>query len=325
MLPPCSSAAALLAFECGGMGEAAIEIEHLKKHYGRFEALGDVALRVPSGSVFGLLGPNGAGKSTLVKSLLTIIRPNLCTGTLLGMPIGHRPTLGRVGYLPEHARFPEYLTGRQAVMYSAGLAKVPRAKALSLTAALLERTGMSAAANRKIGTYSKGMKQRIGLAQALVNDPELLILDEPTDGVDPEGRIEIRRLVKEMREEGRTVFLNSHLLGEMETMADEVAILAKGRVMVSGNLAEMMAEGRKFEICTQGPVPAQTREELEKAGHQVGGDRIELAIHEMKEVQRVIDRLRAESCEIRRVAEVTRSLEDIFLKTLGEDAKGGAR
>ena len=135
----------------------------------------------------------------------------------------------------------------------------------------------------------------------------------------------IRDRVKEMRNEGRTVFLNSHLLGEMETMADEVAILAKGRVVASGNLAEMMAADRKFEVCTQGPVPPVVRSQIEEAGHLVGGDRVELAVEKMGEVQRVIDMLRGGSCEIRRVAEVTQSLEDIFLKTLGDDAKGGAR
>lgn len=307
------------------MSELAIEIQNLKKKYGRFTALDSVSLKISKGSVFGLLGPNGAGKSTLVKSLMTIIKPTESDGKLLGMPIGHRPTLAKVGYLPEHVDFPSYLTGRQAILYTAGMCKVDGKLAKQRAGELLEKTRMTGAGDKKIRTYSKGMKQRIGIAQALVNDPELLILDEPTDGVDPEGRIEIRKLVNEMREEGRTVFVNSHLLGEMEQMANEVAILAKGKVVVNGNLQEMMAVGRKFEARTKGPVPPETREKLEKQGFTVRGNCVEIESTDIDQVQNVIDALRADKCPVIRVAEVTKSLEEIFLTTLGEDAKGGAR
>ena len=303
-----------------------LELEGIRKVYrGGVEALAGINLKVPRGCIYGLLGPNGAGKSTLVKILTTLIRRSGGSGTMLGKPIGDRGALQRIGLLPEHARFPDYLTGRQVIMYSAGMSGVNAALANTRADGLLERTGMSAAANDRISTYSKGMKQRIGLAQALVNDPELLILDEPTDGVDPEGRIEIRKLVGEMREEGRTVLVNSHLLGEMEQMADEVAIIARGRVVLTGGVEDLMASEKKFEVCTKGPVPADLRAKLEEKGFSVGGDRIELLAEGLEEVQEVIDLLRAGGCMVRRVAEVTKSLEEVFLQSLGEDAKGGAR
>ncbi len=298
------------------MSELALDILRLRKCYGRFEALAGVALSVPAGSVFGLLGPNGAGKSTLVKSLLTILRPTECSGSLLGRPIGHRPTLGRVGYLPEHARFPEYLTGRQVISYSAGLAKVPAAEARSRTGRLLERVGMAEWGDRKLGTYSKGMRQRIGIAQALVNEPDLVILDEPTDGVDPGGRIEIRKLIESIRDEGRTVFLNSHLLAEVEQMADHVAILSRGKVVESGPVEELTRRGRHYELRTMGPVPPPLRETLERQGFQVAGDCISLDAADAGPVQPVIDALRAAGVPIREIREVRKSLEDLFLESV---------
>ena len=298
------------------MDGPAVEIETLRKRYGGFEALAGVALEVPRGSVFGLLGPNGAGKSTLVKSLLTIVRPTECRGRLLGAPIGHRATLRQVGYLPEHARFPEYLTGREVIGYSAGLAGVPKAEARTRTAALLERVGMTAWGDKKLATYSKGMRQRIGLAQALVNEPAIVFLDEPTDGVDPEGRIEIRRMIEAMRAEGRTVFVNSHLLGEVEQVADRVAILARGRVIESGTVADLTRRARRYELRTVGPVPPAVRGELEKEGMEVKGDLIALQADDAVPVQPVIDRLRAAGVAIREIREAKLSLEDIFLQAV---------
>jgi ABC-2 type transport system ATP-binding protein len=308
---------------------SAIAIEYLRKVYrGGFEALAGISLEVPRGSVFGLLGPNGAGKSTLVKSLLTILRPTACRGELLGEPIGHRATLGKVGYLPEHAAFPGYLTGAQVVEFSAGLAKVPRAAAKRRTAECLERVGMAAWAGKRVATYSKGMKQRVGLAQALVNDPELVFLDEPTDGVDPEGRYAIRRLIESMRAEGKTVFVNSHLLAEVEQMADEVAILAKGKIVARGKVAELTRQGHRYEIRTQGPVPLSLREAFATKGWKTAGDRVAVEAPDAAAVQPAIDALRAADVVIRGVTESRRSLEELFLDAVGAngnlEGKGGA-
>ncbi|MEM9237566.1 MAG: ABC transporter ATP-binding protein [Verrucomicrobiota bacterium] len=304
------------------MSEAAIEIEHLKKRYGRFEALGGVSLTVPKGSVFGLLGPNGAGKSTLVKSLLTIVRPTECRGTMLGQRIGHRKTLGRIGYLPEHARFPDYLTGRQIVTFSAGLAKVPGRLAKERAQRLLELVGMEEWADRKNSTYSKGMRQRVGLAQALVNEPDIVFLDEPTDGVDPQGRIEIRGIIEKMREEGRTVFVNSHLLAEVEQVADRVAIMSHGKIVEQGETQSLTRQESRFEIKTLGPVAFELREKLEGLGATVGGDTVSLVADDARGVQDVIDLLRSSGQVIRELGEVRSSLEEVFLKVVEE---GGAK
>jgi ABC-2 type transport system ATP-binding protein len=304
------------------MAEAAVEIEYLRKRYGSFEALKGVSLSVPKGSVFGLLGPNGAGKSTLVKSLLTIIRPTECRGSLLGKKIGDRKTLARVGYLPEHAKFPEYMTGRQVIALSAGLAHVPKRETASRTDKLLQVVGMQDWGDKKLGTYSKGMRQRVGLAQALVNEPEIVFLDEPTDGVDPEGRIEIRKMIEGMRAEGRTVFVNSHLLAEVEQVADNVAILAKGKVIESGTVSQLTRRGRRFEIRTLGPVPFELRDKLLASGLEVAGDCIALDAEDALPVQPLIDALRAAGVTIREIREAKYSLEEIFLQAVQGQGQG---
>src|SRR2546423_2889085 len=161
----------------------AIDLTHVEKIYrGRVQALRGIEMTVRRGEIFGLLGPNGAGKSTLVKIMMTVVKPTRAQGTLLGQRVGHKATLARVGYLPENHRFPRYLTGRQTLHFFAALSKVDRATRKRRAGELLETVGMAADADRKISTYSKGMMQRIGLAQSLVNDPDLVVLDEPTDG-----------------------------------------------------------------------------------------------------------------------------------------------
>lgn len=302
----------------------AVDIEYVRKRYGGTEALAGVSLSVPRGSVFGLLGPNGAGKSTLVKVLLTIVRPTECRGTMLGARIGDRKTLAKVGYLPEHARFPGYLTGRQVLEHSAGLAGVPAAETRKRIPALLELVGAASWAHLKVGTYSKGMGQRIGLAQALVNEPEVVFLDEPTDGVDPEGRIEIRKMIDRMRAEGRTVFVNSHLLAEVEQVADQVAILARGKVIESGPVAQLTRRARRYEIRTLGPVPLELRDRLTAGGLSVAGDCIALEADDATPVQPVIDALRAAGVTIREIKEARFSLEEIFLQALKGQGKEAA-
>lgn len=298
------------------VSELAIEIENLKKRYGRFVALDGVSLSVRKGTVFGLLGPNGAGKSTLIKSLLTIVRPTECRGKLLGERIGHRKTLAKIGYLPEHARFPDYLTGRQIVAFSAGLAKVPGREARKRAEKLLEIVGMTKWADRKNGTYSKGMRQRVGLAQSLVNEPEIVFLDEPTDGVDPEGRIQIRKLIERMRDEGRTVFVNSHLLGEVEQVADQVAIMAQGKIVVSGTVSELTKTENRYQLRTLGPVPISFKAQLEGGGMKVAGDTVSLETDDAHGLQPLIDLLRSEGAPIREIKEVRSSLEDVFMEAV---------
>jgi ABC-2 type transport system ATP-binding protein len=226
-----------------------IDLSDVSKMYsGKVHALRGVDLRVARGEVFGLLGPNGAGKSTLVKILMTIIRPTTAKGNVLGQPVGHRPTLARIGYLPEHHRFPEYLTAAQVLDYYGGLTGIDRATRRARIPALLDMVGMSAWAKQQVKKYSKGMRQRVGIAQALMADPALVILDEPTDGVDPVGRRDIRELLVRLKGEGRTVFLNSHLLSELEMVCDRVAIMVQGKVASQGTIDELTTGQRRHEI-----------------------------------------------------------------------------
>ena len=226
-----------------------ISLECVSKVYsGNTHALRDVSLHVGAGEIFGLLGPNGAGKSTLVKVLLTVVKPTVARGEMLGKPIGDKKTLARVGYLPEQHRLAPYLTARQAVEFVAALSGVDRTTRKKRAAELLDRVGLSKWMDRRVNVFSKGMRQRAGLAAALVNDPQIVFLDEPTDGVDPVGRVEIRDLLIQMRREGRTVFLNSHLLGEAEQVCDRVAILVQGRVVKQGRMDDLQNEGSRQEL-----------------------------------------------------------------------------
>ncbi|MEZ6235391.1 MAG: ATP-binding cassette domain-containing protein [Phycisphaerales bacterium] len=240
----------------------AIDLAHVAKTYrGRkkVRALRGIEMRVHRGEVFGLLGPNGAGKSTLVKILMTVISPSECHGTMLGEQVGRKETLGRVGYLAEHHRFPDYLTGAQVLDFFGAMAKVPGAERKKRIPRLLELVGMKDWANQKIKSYSKGMRQRVGIAQALMNEPDLILLDEPTDGVDPVGRRDIRNLVQHLKDEGKTVFVNSHLLSELEMVCDRVAILVQGVVSKQGTLDELTSDKKRYEIEVAGDaVQAQT-------------------------------------------------------------------
>ena len=280
---------------------------------GGVEALKGLDLKVPRGCIYGLLGPNGAGKSTLVKILTTLIRRTAGEGTMLGRPIGDRWALRKVGLLPEHAKFPDYLTGRQVIEFSGGLQDVPGRERAKKTSELLELVGMTGAQGRKMKKYSKGMKQRIGIAQALVNDPEIVFLDEPTDGVDPAGRRDFRVLVKRLREEGRTIFINTHILSELEPIVDRVAILSGGELRGEGVLAELRERGPEYRIGFEGALPAALSAGLEAKGHKTGEGLLEVNVARAEEIQPVIDDLRREEIVISSIARVEESLEELFL------------
>jgi ABC-2 type transport system ATP-binding protein len=313
----------------------AIDLAHVSKTYsGRVRALRDVSMRVHRGEVFGLLGPNGAGKSTLVKILMTVIRPTECRGSLLGEPVGHKGVLSRVGYLPEHHRFPDYLTGAQVLDFFGALSGVPRRERRRRGAELLELVGMSGWAGRRVKGYSKGMRQRIGLAQALINDPELVLLDEPTDGVDPVGRREIRAVLVELKSRGKTVFLNSHLLSELEMVCDRVAILVQGVVSSQGTLDDLTRGQQRYDIeveasdaagvgaaldgrCSGGVLP--TGEAV-----TVDGPRVRVGTTDAARVQPVIDALRRSGLTIRSVRSFRPSLEDLFMQAVTDPRTGRA-
>lgn len=303
----------------GEHAEDALDVRGVSKMYGRkVRALSDVSIRVKKGEVFGLLGPNGAGKSTLVKILTTVISPSAAAGHVLGKPIGDKPTLARLGYLPEHHRFPEYLTGRQVVEFYGALAGVAAKERRSKASELIEFVGMKDWADRRVGQYSKGMRQRIGLAQALVNSPDLIILDEPTDGVDPVGRREIREMVQTLRGQGRAVFINSHLLSELELVCDRVAILVKGKVAAQGTIAELTDHRRRYEIEVEGG----DAEGLLSAARDAGlSGKVEQGVlivptAEPAAIQPLLDALRARGRVIAAVRPVRPSLEDLFMEAV---------
>jgi ABC-2 type transport system ATP-binding protein len=296
----------------------AIELDHVAKTYKRLLRAGTPALRgiemkVHRGEVFGLLGPNGAGKSTLVKILMTVIRPSACKGSMLGHRVGDKAGLTKVGYLPEHHSFPGYLTGAQVIDFFGAMAGVDRRTRKRRAGELLDLVGMSDWSKRKLQSYSKGMRQRIGIAQSLINDPELILLDEPTDGVDPVGRRDIRDVIQRLKDQNKTIFINSHLLSELEMVCDRVAILVKGVVAQQGTLDDL-TEGQRGYRVTIDPASAPS---IETTGGVIAIDSTDPAA-----VQPEIDRLRAAGAVITDVRSTRPSLEDLFMQAVTDPNTG---
>lgn len=309
--------------------EAVIDVSGVEKMYRRkVHALRGVDLRVGSGEIFGLLGPNGAGKSTLVKVLMTVIKPTKCTGSMLGQKIGDKSALTQVGYLPEHHNFPKYLTSRQVLRHFGAMSGVNKKTRNKRCDELLEVVGMSDWATHKLGTYSKGMRQRIGIAQALMNDPKLVVLDEPTDGVDPIGRRDIREILIRLKDEGRTVFLNSHLLSELEMVCDRVAIMVHGLMRQQGTIDELTEDRSGFVIKVNTALEPKAVSSLEQAAGSVqsmideSGCSINLKTSDAAKVQPAIDALRERGVVIESLGFHRPSLEDLFIKAVNEHPDG---
>ncbi len=226
-----------------------IQTRELRKNYGsRIQALRGVSVTVEQGQIYGLLGQNGAGKTTLIKILLGIATKTDGDAELLGLPAGSTDVRRRVGYLPEDHQFPTYHTGYSLMDFYGQLYGVSRDDRRRKIPETLELVGIAGRMNSKIKTYSKGMKQRLGIAQSLLHDPEVIFLDEPTDGVDPLGRREIRELMGRLKDRGHTLFLNSHLLGEVELICDRVAILQRGELIREGTIEELTKQKGRFEM-----------------------------------------------------------------------------
>jgi ABC-2 type transport system ATP-binding protein len=328
--------------------DLAIDLHHVEKTYGRrVYALRGIDMQVRRGEIFGLLGPNGAGKSTLVKIMMTVVKPTRAEGTLLGRPIGQKSTLAQVGYLPENHRFPRYLTGRQTLEFFGAMAGLPRSSRRAKAAELLDTVGMAGWADRRIGLYSKGMMQRVGLAQALMNDPRLVVLDEPTDGVDPVGRREIRDVLGALRARGVTVFINSHLLSELELICDRVAILLGGVVAKQGTLGELAAARQRYEIefavaagtsappaVTIGRALAIAFKPVATDAHvvaatlpdgiwiQLEGPILRIGTTEPTAIQQPLDQLRAAGLTIRRLQMMRPTLEELFIEAVNDRNQG---
>jgi ABC-2 type transport system ATP-binding protein len=218
---------------------AAVHLEHVTKRYGNVVALDDLTLSVRDGA-FGFLGPNGAGKTTAVKILLGLTRPTSGSGSLAGGALGSKPSLGRIGYLPELFRYQSWLTAREVLALHCELAGIERARWAAEIDGTLATVGLADRGDSRVGTFSKGMQQRLGLGVALLGDPAVVLLDEPTSALDPVGRHDVREIIRALRENGTVVFLNSHLLSEVEQVCDAVAIVDRGKVIAQGNLSELL-------------------------------------------------------------------------------------
>jgi len=300
----------------------AIDLIDVRKTYGRtVQALRGVNIQVGRGEIFGLLGPNGAGKSTLVKIMMTVVRPTHALGTVLGRPLGHQGKLARTGYLPESHRFAGYLTGDQVLDFYAAIAKVPRTKRRARAAEWIERVGLKEWASSRVDQYSKGMMQRLGIAQALMNDPELIVLDEPTDGLDPVGRRDVRNLLQDLRSKGKTIFLNSHLLSELEMVCDRVAILVNGHVARQGTLHELTEHTVEYRVSFQGDV-SSIAAKLREMGVSFDGNVATLRGHDASKVNALIDLLRGAGVLIDSVQPHRFSLEDVLVEVMGQSASG---
>ena len=273
----------------------------------KVDALRGVTFQVPKGKIFGLLGPNGAGKTTIIKILLGIARPTGGSATLLGYPAGRRAGRRRVGYLPENLQMPRHQTARTALEYFGRLSGMDHGTIKSRGAVLLEKVGLANRQRRIRQTVFQGMRQRLGLAQALLHEPELLILDEPTDGLDPVGRSQVRDIMRELSDQGRTVFVNSHLLQEVELVCDEVAILNHGELKHIGGVEELAsaADGSSIELELELLADTKAAQAC-LVGHQIsavdsksaGRVGVTLAVRDQNEINQVIDALRKHDISI---------------------------
>jgi len=220
----------------------------------KVQSLKDCSLRVQPGETFGLLGPNGAGKTTLLKILLGVIRPTSGRAVLLGKPIGDRPTKQRIGYLPENAYLYDFLTAWEFLQFVGGLFQIPK---LTLNKRILEvfdQVGLDqkTAKKKQLRQYSKGMLQRVGMAQAMINDPDLIFLDEPMSGLDPLGRFQVREIILSLKEQGKTIFFNSHILTDVEQICDRIAILARGELLCVGSLEDILGRADLYQVVVRG-------------------------------------------------------------------------
>ncbi len=302
-----------------------IEAEGLRKVYrSRFSsrqitALDGVSLRVEPGQVFGLLGPNGAGKTTTVKILLGLTRATAGRATLFGLPASDPRSRRRVGYLPEGHRFPGYLTARQTLNIFGRMSGMDSAALEKRGPELLERVRLTAWSDVRVKKFSKGMTQRLGLASALIHDPDVLLLDEPTDGVDPVGRREIRDLLKEEAARGKAILLNSHLLSEIERMCDRVAVLRSGKVVAEGRIEDLTASGFRYRLVATGVDDA-----LLAAFRETGAtvDRVnghfDLTARDVDHLNALVDRLRRDGGKLQELSPVRSSLEDVFVGLVRE-------
>ena len=312
---------------------AAISIDGLTKDYQvgfwrkrPYRALDGLSLEVQPGEIFGFLGPNGAGKTTTLKLLMQLIFPTSGRAEILGRPVGDVGARQRIGYLPENPYFYDYLTAEELLQYFANLFGYSRSEARTRAARLLDRVGIGAERRRQqLRKYSKGMIQRVGIAQTLLNDPEVIFLDEPMSGLDPLGRREVRSLILELRDQGRTVFFSSHILSDAEALCSRVAVVAGGRLAATGRLSDMLAfEIRGWELVIADLRPdvlARITGQLQKTT-EISPQRYALELPLQVAPERMFADLTATGARLVSLNPIRDTLEDFFVRRVAEIGEG---
>jgi len=301
-----------------------LEISGLSKSFsthlslGRAQVLHEVTFAVEAGEIFGLLGANGAGKTTTIKTAVGLLRPNSGSVRLFGLPPGDARARARLGYLPENPYFYDYLTAREFMDFYARLFNLPAEVRAVRTQTLLERVGLAGRSDLPLRKFSKGMVQRLGLAQALINDPDLVILDEPMSGLDPIGRREVRDLILDLRRNGKTVLFSSHILSDAELLVDRVAILRDGSVTASGRLQALVSDRPRFWELTLSGVPlAALTVPHERVWER--GQEVLVRVFEAAHVDGLVDEVRRRGGRIVSLVPQRQTLEDVFLN----EVRGG--
>ena len=293
-----------------------------------YRALDSLTIDVAPGEVFGFLGPNGAGKTTTLKLLMQLVYPSSGRAELLGRPLGAVDAKRRIGYLPENPYFYDYLTAEELLVYFAGLFGYSSAERRARAGRLLDEVAIGAERRLQLRKFSKGMLQRVGIAQALINDPDLVILDEPMSGLDPLGRRDVRQLILRLRDRGCTVFFSSHVLSDAEALCSRVAILAKGRLAASGKLTEILAfDARGWELIVADLAPAQLASISGRVRHavEIAAGRYQLELPADTPPERLVAELTASGARLVSINPVRATLEDFFVEQVAKQGEAAGR
>ena len=301
-------------------GTPAVKTVELTKRFGHTVALAGLSMTVPRGEVFGFLGPNGAGKTTAVKLLLGLLKPTSGQGSLLGRPIGDLRTRRRIGYLPELFRYQAWLSAAEVLALHCELAPLPRSSWKDEIKTALETVGLTDRVNDRVGTFSKGMQQRLGLGAALLGEPELVFLDEPTSALDPVGRHDVREIIRGLASRGSAVFLNSHLLSEVEQICDRVAVVDHALVIASGTMDELLG-GTAVRVRVSGLTQADKNRLSQYGRIDDEGDQITFANLDAERVPELVATIVSMGGRVYEVAPRHQTLEDRFLQLLEDEEK----
>ncbi|HET9780434.1 MAG TPA: ABC transporter ATP-binding protein [Candidatus Dormibacteraeota bacterium] len=301
-------------------GTPAVKTVELTKRFGKTTALAGLTMTVPRGEVFGFLGPNGAGKTTAVKLLLGLLAPTSGDGWLLGRRIGDLSTRRRIGYLPELFRYQAWLSAAEVLALHCELAPLPRSSWKDEISTVLETVGLTDRAGDRVGTFSKGMQQRLGLGAALLGEPELVFLDEPTSALDPVGRHDVREIIRGLAARGTAVFLNSHLLSEVEQICDRVAVVDHGRVIAEGSMDELLG-GTAVRVRVSGLAQADKNKLISFGRIDDEGDQLTFNNLDAERVPELVTAIVGMGGRVYEVAPRHQTLEDRFLQLLEEEQK----